>query len=71
MKEIITSCDWIGQNNEGKAKGTTQMLGMWRTPSVQEFSTWNKNEVQFPSTQEDETMGQEAGIIPKISVVLE
>ena len=31
----------------------------------------NRNEGQVPSTQEDETMGQEAGIIPKICAVLE
>ena len=43
------------------------MLGMWRIPSVQELSIC----VKVPSTQEAESMGQEAGIIPKICVVLE
>ena len=31
----------------------------------------NKNEGQVPSTQEAETVGQEAGIIPKICAMLE
>ena len=31
----------------------------------------NRNEHQFPTTQEDETVVQEARIIPKICVVLE
>ena len=31
----------------------------------------NRNEVQVPSTQEDETVGQEARIIPKICAMLE
>ena len=31
----------------------------------------NRNEGQVPNTQEDEIVGQEAGIIPKICAVLE
>ena len=47
------------------------MLGIWRIPLHKNCPLVNKKEGQAPSTQETETVGQEARIIPKIYAMLE